>query len=104
MYNISIDFEYNPLKSEQNRLKHGISFEEAKAMWTVLGVTVPARVVMESRFVRISIWKGKFYSCIYMFRKNGVRIISVRRSRKEEEKIYWENTKNEKKGEENFSG
>jgi hypothetical protein len=28
-----VDFEFDPQKSQSNKLKHGIDFEEAKALW-----------------------------------------------------------------------
>ncbi len=83
-----MEFDYDPHKSEQNRQKHGISLEEAKALWTVSGVVIQARTTDEVRFLRIAKSKGRLYSCIYTFRGDKVRLISARRSRIEEEKIY----------------
>ena len=48
-----MEFEYDPQKSELNRQKHGISLEEAKALWTVAGVVIKARTMDEARFLRI---------------------------------------------------
>ena len=31
-----MSFEYDPVKSESNKLKYGINFEEAKALWNDL--------------------------------------------------------------------
>ena len=31
-------FEYDPKKSEANKAKHGIDFEETKALWNVGGL------------------------------------------------------------------
>lgn len=95
MYNFSIDFEYDLNKSENNLKKHGISFEEAKHLWLVPAVEVEAKTEDEPRFIRIGKLNGKFYSCIFTVRKGRVRIISVRRSRREEQKIYWEKMKDE---------
>ena len=30
---MQVDFEFDPQKSQSNKLKHGIDFEEAKALW-----------------------------------------------------------------------
>ena len=32
-----MEFEYDPAKSRANAQKHGIDFEQAKALWNVLG-------------------------------------------------------------------
>ena len=96
MYNFNIDFEFDPGKSRRNYEKHGISFEEAKEIWTVLGVTLEAREGEEPRFIRISYWRERFYTCIFTVRNERIRMISVRRSRLQEEKFYRENLKNEK--------
>lgn len=96
-----MEFEYNSKKSASNRQKHGISLEEAKALWFVSGLEIEARTQDEPRFLRIGKLEGKFYSCIYTVRGNVVRLISARRSRREEEKIYEEAAKNEKPRKEN---
>lgn len=36
-----MNFEYDPNKSESNKAKHGIDFDEAKKLWESLTVTVP---------------------------------------------------------------
>ena len=81
-------FEYDPKKSAKNKLKHGISLEEAKALWSVPTVEIEATTMDEPRFMMIGQINGKFYSCIYTIRGDAVRLISTRRSRKSEEKIY----------------
>jgi len=50
MYNLGIKFEYNQHKSEINREKHGISLEEAKALWLVPSVVMEARTKDEAHF------------------------------------------------------
>ena len=64
-----MDFEYDPQKSELNRFKHGISFEEAQNLWFVPGVEFAARLQGESRFLRIACLQGKFYSCVFTLRE-----------------------------------
>lgn len=88
MYHYNILFEFDPEKSRQNLEKHGISFEEAKVFWTVPGVHRDTFSSTESRWIRISPWEGKFYTCVFTVREGRIRIISVRRSRGNEEKIY----------------
>lgn len=100
MYPYSISFEFDPEKSRRNLEKHGICFEAAKEFWSVMGVEKESRRGVEVRWIRIGLWEGKFYSCIYTRRHGAIRLISVRRSREQEEKFYEEKLRNEKKEEE----
>jgi len=34
-YRLSVQFEFDPWKSENNKPKHGIDFVEAKALWKI---------------------------------------------------------------------
>lgn len=86
-------FTYDKNKSEKNKLKHGISLEEAKALWFVLSIELEARTADEPRYMLIGKMNGKFYSCIYTIREGFIRLISARRSRKTEEEIYHDKIK-----------
>lgn len=87
-------FEYDQKKSKINKNKHGLELEEAKALWLSPFVEIEANTVDEPRFMVIGTIKEKFYSCIYTVRGGDViRLISARRSRKSEEKIYNEHIK-----------
>ena len=93
-------FEYDPQKSLANLQKHGVSLEEAVQLWSVVAVEIGARTSDEPRFMIIGKLGGKFHSCIFTKRGEMIRLISARRSRKEEEKIYHEHIEQEKtKGE-----
>ena len=82
-------FEYDPRKSQSNKQKHGIDFEEAQRLWLdAARVEIRARTEDESRFVIIGIIDGKHWSGVITYRAERIRIISVRRSRKEEVQIY----------------
>ncbi len=85
-----MEFEYDAYKSEINKEKHGLSLEEAKHLWMSLAVELEARTEDEPRFLRIGRIGEKLYSCIYTQRGNKIRLISARRSRIEEEKLYKE--------------
>lgn len=92
-----MDFEYDPSKSELNLKKHGMSLEDAKLLWDVPGIEIKARAEDdEPRFMMIARLNGKFYSCVYTIRQNAIRLISMRRSREAEEKIYEARMNNEK--------
>ena len=83
-------FEYDHQKSVLNKSKHGITLEEAKELWLVPAVEIEARTADEPRFMIIGKVNERFYSCIYTIRGSAIRLISARRSRKSEEKIYHE--------------
>ena len=88
-------FEYNLEKSETNRRKHGITLEEAKGLWAAPNVQLEANVAGELRFMIIGKLNHKFYSCIFTPREEKIRLISARRSRPKEERIYHENISQE---------
>jgi hypothetical protein len=82
-------FEFDPLKSEANRKKHGIDFVEAQALWNDPNlVEVPARTTDEPRYLVVGKIGERHWSGIIAYREDRIRIISVRRSRAEEVEIY----------------
>ena len=82
-------FEYDPHKSDSNRTKHGIDFEEAQALWDDEAyLETPAKNLDEPRFLVIGKIKGKYLSAVITYREENIRIISVRRSRDEEIELY----------------
>ena len=98
-----MDFEFNPSKSEANRTKHGISFEEARELWAVFGIERIVTSDPEVRWIRVGLWREKFYTAVYTLRDERVRIISTRRSRKDEIKLYQLRMNNEKETEKDFN-
>ncbi len=84
-----MDFEYDPVKSRKNKEKHGIDFEEAKALWEdPFGKGFPARSDDEIRYAIMAKYKRKLWMAYYTVRTERIRIISVRRARKGEKVIY----------------
>ena len=84
-----MDFEFDPKKSEGNLAKHGIDFEEAQRLWNdPLLLEVPARTEDEPRSIVIGVIDSKHWSAVITYRSDGIRIISVRRSRLEEVALY----------------
>jgi uncharacterized DUF497 family protein len=82
-------FEYDLEKSSENKRKHGIDFEEAQALWLDSSlVEIPARTSGEARWLLIGKIEGKHWSAIITRRDENVRLISVRRARREEVTIY----------------
>jgi uncharacterized protein len=84
-----MEFEFNERKNIANRKKHGIDFVEAQRIWNDLEhVEIPARTEDEPRYVVIGKIDDRCWSAVITFREEKTRIISVRRSRKEEIEIY----------------
>jgi uncharacterized DUF497 family protein len=76
-------------KSDRNKKKHGIDFHEAQALWDDADlIEIPAGTTDEPRFMVIGKIGAVHWSGVITYRKDAVRIISVRRSRKEEIAIY----------------
>lgn len=90
-----MEFEFDLQKSEANKLKHGISLIEARQLWDVPAIELRAKTIDEPRFMLIGKINGKLYSCIYTLRDEKIRLISARRSREKEEKIYHERIEKE---------
>jgi uncharacterized protein len=84
-----MEFEFDKKKSQSNKRKHGIDFIEAQALWNDPDrVEIPAKTIDEARFLVIGKIAERFWSTIITYREEQIRIISVRRSRKEEIEIY----------------
>ncbi|MEO1147175.1 MAG: BrnT family toxin [Cyanobacteria bacterium J06638_22] len=84
-----MQFEYDSNKSTINLEKHGIDFETAKQLWQDLyRVELQARSDIEPRSLVIGKIRNKHWSAIITYRGSVIRIISVRRSRKNEVLLY----------------
>jgi uncharacterized protein len=84
-----MEFEFDIDKSESNKQKHGIDFDEAKELWEDLDyIEIPVKTSDEPRFLVIGKIAGKYWTGVITYRDENIRIISVRRSRKEEIDIY----------------
>jgi uncharacterized protein len=78
-------FEFDPAKSDANRAKHGIDFDEAQALWLdQQRVEIPARSSDEPRFGIVGMIGDKLWTAFCTIRDDRVRVISVRRSRQDE--------------------
>ena len=84
-----MDFEFDPSKSASNKDKHGLDFEEAKALWLDDKlIELPSRYENEPRRLAIGMIAGKLWSAILTMRDDRIRLISVRRARRSEEQLY----------------
>jgi uncharacterized DUF497 family protein len=84
-----MEFEFDRRKSQTNKKKHGIDFVQAQALWNDPDrVEIPAVTIDEPRFIVIGKISDTHWSTIITYRNVKIRIISVRRSRREEIEIY----------------
>ena len=84
-----MDFDFDPNKSSSNKEKHCIAFDEAQTLWNDPDLLeIPVKTSEEPRFLIIGKISGKHWSAVITYRGENIRIISVRRSRKEEVDLY----------------
>ena len=84
-----MEFEFDQAKSASNLEKHGIDFTAVQALWDdAMRVEIPARTADEPRWLVIGQIAGRHWSVVVTYREERVRIISARRSRKEETALY----------------
>jgi uncharacterized DUF497 family protein len=82
-------FEFDPQKSQSNLKKHGIDFVEAKLLWLdPYLLEIAAKTIDESRYLMVGKILDRHWSAVVTYRKENIRIISVRRARIEEVEIY----------------
>ena len=86
-------FEWDARKSLTNMEKHGIDFETAKSLWLdERRVEIEMTFPDEKRWALIAKIQEKTWTAIYTVRDESVRLISVRRARTKEVKLYEEKT------------
>jgi uncharacterized DUF497 family protein len=84
-----MEFEFDDKKSASNKMKHGIDFKQAQKLWDDPDlIEIPVKTSDEPRFLVVGRIAGKYFSGIITYRGDKIRIISVRRARKEEVNIY----------------
>lgn len=81
-------FEFDALKSARNRIKHGIDFFQAQRLWDSPVIRIPVRYQIEDRELAVGEMGGRIWTAIITFRQGKIRIISMRRAREKEEKLY----------------
>ena len=81
------EFEWDDNKSQTNKQKHGIDFKEAVQLFKEgIKVYFAKEVGDEKRYLISNYIGEKCYSAIFTLRNGKIRIISVRRCRKNEER------------------
>ena len=85
----NFEFEFDENKSDSNKEKHGIDFVEAQELWNdENGAIFDAKSEDEKRYALVSELDDKVWVTIFTMRGEKVRLISVRRARKEEVEFY----------------
>ena len=88
-------FEYDIAKSEANKTKHGVNFEEAKQVWEDEDIVLlDSPFIEECRKLAIGRLYNKIWTVLFTTRNNKIRIISARRSRESEVAYYEKHRKN----------
>jgi len=82
-------FEWDDTKSLANESKHGIDFDSAREMWNDDNrLEIQAPYPLEERNILIAKIADKLWTAIFTYRGDDIRIISVRRSRQKEKRLY----------------
>ncbi|MFM8873017.1 MAG: BrnT family toxin [Phycisphaerales bacterium] len=83
------EFEFDPRKSAANLAKHGIDFVSAQELWLDPELLeIDARNIGEARTLARGRIGPVLWSALVTTRAGRIRIISVRRARQEERKLY----------------
>ena len=84
-------FDWVEEKSRTNKAKHDIDFDTAKKLWNDTNrIEIITSYPLENRSILIGKIDKKLWTAIFTRRSSSIRIISVRRSRKKEAKLYGE--------------
>lgn len=90
-------FEWDPPKNRSNIEKHGVSFEEAStAFQDTLSLTIddPLHSIDEERLILIGMsQKNRILVVVHTERGDNIRIISARKTTKNEREYYESNEK-----------
>ena len=89
---MSLTFEWDEKKAEENFRKHGVTFEEAKTVFNdPFSVTIydPDHSIDELRYIDIGLSsKARLIVVSYSERGERIRIISSRKATKKEQRSY----------------
>jgi uncharacterized DUF497 family protein len=90
IYKIKLEWDEN--KSRINKSKHGIDFNAATELWNDQNrIEIQMNFQAENRNALIGKIEDKIWTAIFTWRLHAIRIISVRRARKKETKLYERN-------------
>ena len=81
-------FEWDDEKSDVNKVKHGIDFEEARALWTSGVAEFPSPRGIEMRYVAFGRLRGRLCLVAFTYRGHRRRLISAREATDDEQEKY----------------
>jgi uncharacterized DUF497 family protein len=90
-----IRFEWDEKKSQENRRKHGVSFDEAQTVFldeNAVRFFDPDHSAKEDRFLMLGIsFRLRTLVVCHCYRagETVIRIISARKANRKEARIYW---------------
>ena len=91
---MSLTFEWDEKKADENLKKHGVSFDEAKTVFNdPFSVTIydPDHSNDEQRYIDIGLsLKGRLIVVSYCERGETIRLISSRKATRKEQRYYEE--------------
>ena len=66
-------FEFDPKKSDANKIKHGVDFIEGQELWNDIDLLeIPARTIDEHRFLVIGKTIDKHWTAIVTYRNDSI--------------------------------
>ncbi len=84
-----MELEFDENKGAINKRKHGIDFVEAQVLWKdPYLLEIPAKETDEVRFRVVGRILDKWWTAVITYRKETVRVISVRPARRKEVEDY----------------
>jgi uncharacterized DUF497 family protein len=87
-----MEFEWDEKKNRANKSKHGIDFNSSTDLWNDQDrIEIKMNFPGENRYALIGKIGDKLWTAIFTRRVENIRLISVRRARKKESKLYEHN-------------
>ncbi len=86
-----MEFEWDDAKRETNLARHGIDFLDAGTVFDghTASLEDTRRDYHEQRFVTFGLLKGVVIAIVHTERREAIRIISMRKASKHEERSYF---------------
>ncbi|NET58612.1 MAG: BrnT family toxin [Symploca sp. SIO2E6] len=91
-----MEYEWDEAKRLANLRKHGIDFTDVKIVFDgdILTVEDDRYNYGEQRFVTFGLLQGRVVAVVYTEREDRIRIISVRKATKYEQRVYFKQLSN----------
>lgn len=89
-----MDIEFDPIKNQANRVKHGLSLALAEAfeLETALVEIDDRNDYKEERFIALGLIGDRVHVMVFTVRGEAIRVISLRKANRREVKRYDDET------------